>query len=101
MTVFISLKRSDRPEKKYVVELESSAGRRIRIHFGDSSLKDYTLFSAEEREQRKRNYLARHSATENWSDPETAGFWSRWVLWGPYPSVQENLKFTRRKFKLS
>ena len=101
MTIFLSLKRSEKPEKKYVVELESSAGRRIRIHFGDSSLKDYTLFSAEEREARKRSYLARHKAREDWSDPETPGFWSRWVLWGPHPSVQENLKFVRHKFKLS
>lgn len=101
MVIFLSLKRSDRPEKKYVVELESSAGRRIRIHFGDASMKDYTLFSAQEREERKRNYLARHKATEDWNDPETAGFWSRWVLWGPHPSVQENLKFTRRKFNLN
>ena len=101
MTKFVSLKRSDRPEKKWMVELVANSGRRKTIHFGDSHLKDYTLFSAAEREAHKRSYLARHQATENWRDPETAGFWSRWVLWGPHPSVQENLRFTIRKFGLS
>ena len=101
MAIFISLKRSDRPEKKYVVEIESSAERRRRIYFGDANMKDYTLFSAQEREQRKQNYLSRHKGREDWNDPETAGFWSRWILWGPYPSVSENLKFVRRKFNLN
>ena len=100
MTKFLSLKRSDKPGKKYMVELETASGRTKTIHFGDASLKDYTLFSAEERMERKRRYLARHSAREDWSDPETAGFWSRHILWGDTPSVQENLKITRRRYGL-
>lgn len=100
MTKLIHLKRSTRPGKKYEVELETDAGRHKVIHFGDSSLKDFTLFSAQERDERKRQYLARHGAREDWSDPETAGFWSRWILWGPHPSVSENLKYVRRNYHL-
>jgi hypothetical protein len=100
MTKFLSLAKSDHPDKKYKVTLETGAGREKVIHFGDSSLKDYTLFSAAEREERKRRYLQRHQARENWRDPESAGFWSRWILWGPHPSVRENLKFTLHKFGL-
>lgn len=92
--------KSDKPEKKYYVELEGSSGRRKRIYFGDSNAKDYTLFNALEREERKRRYLLRHKATENWSDPETAGFWSRWILWGDTPSVQTNLRRTLARFTL-
>ena len=100
MTIFISLKRSEKPEKKYVVELEGASGRRMRIHFGDANMKDYTLFSAEERAARKRAYLSRHQAREDWSNPETPGFWSRHILWGDTPSVRENLKLTLRRYKL-
>lgn len=100
MTKFLSLKRSDRPDKKYMVEVEANSGRTKTIHFGDSSLKDYTLFSAGERMERKRAYLARHAAREDWNDPETAGFWSRHILWGDTPSIQSNLKITRRRFNL-
>ena len=100
MPQFLSLKRSEKPEKKYVVELKTDAGRVKRIHFGDSSLKDYTLFSAAEREERKRLYLARHKAREDWSNPETPGFWSRHVLWGDTPSVRHNLKLTLERHHL-
>lgn len=100
MVKFVRLSRSSKPEKKYMVELETDAGRRKVIHFGDASMKDYTLFSAEERNERKRQYLARHQATENWRDPESAGFWSRHILWGDTPSVQQNLKLTLSRFHL-
>ena len=96
----LSLERSDRPEKKYMVVIETDSGRKKTIHFGDSSLKDYTLFNAQEREAHKRSYLARHGAREDWEDPLSAGFWSRWLLWGPHPSVSANLKFIRHKYHL-
>jgi hypothetical protein len=100
MTKFLSLAKSDKPEKKYRVHLLGNSGREKVIYFGDSSLKDYTLFNAKERDERRRLYLQRHAANENWDDPESAGFWSRWLLWGPYPSVSKNLKYTINKYKL-
>ena len=100
MTKLLSFKRSEMPDKKYQVELLTADGRHRTIHFGDAHMKDYTLFSAQEREARKRAYLSRHKAREDWSDPLTAGFWSRHVLWGDTPSVTENLKITRRRYHL-
>lgn len=99
MTKFVALKRSDKPEKKYMVELETAAGRSKTIHFGDASLKDYTTHGALERDERKRLYLARHGATENWSDPETAGFWSRWILWNK-PTVSASLRDVKMRYRL-
>lgn len=34
-------------------------------------------------DQKRKAYIARHSKSpgENWSDPLTAGYWSRWFLW--------------------
>jgi len=89
---FISLTKSDRPEKKLKVVIESAAGRENTIYFGDALAKDYTTHNPLEREERKRRYLIRHRANENWRDPETAGFWSRWILWGPHPNIQRNLQ---------
>jgi hypothetical protein len=98
---FISLTRSDDPAKKYMVRLKSKeSGREKTVHFGDASMKDYTLFSAEERAERKRSYLSRHRSREDWNDPSTAGFWARHILWGDTPSVRENLKLTKRRFNL-
>lgn len=99
MTKFVSLSRSDRPEKKWEVVLETGAGRSKTIHFGDSSLKDYTTHNPLEREERKRLYLARHKATEDWNDPETAGFWSRWLLWNK-PTIAGSLKDVKARFGL-
>lgn len=100
MTKFKRLAKSDKPDKKYMVVLETAAGREKTIHFGDASMKDYTLFSSEERAARKQRYLARHRAREDWSDPETPGFWSRHILWGDTPSIKTNLRLTLQRYKL-
>jgi hypothetical protein len=99
--IFYGLHKSDKPEKKYFVEIEGESGRRKRIYFGDSSMKDYTTHNALEAESRKRAYLSRHKTTEDWSDPSTAGFWSRHILWGDTRSIQQNLKRTLSRFNLS
>jgi hypothetical protein len=99
MTKLVALKRSDKPEKKFMVELETAAGRSKVIHFGDANLKDYTTHPALERDERKRLYLARHRVTENWSDPETAGFWSRWILWNK-PTIAASLRDVRARYRL-
>ena len=55
-----------------------------KVRFGRSGYSDYTIHKDPVRMQR---YLARHSARENWRDPKTAGFWSRWLLWSE-PSLR-------------
>ena len=95
----VSFHTSSRPDKKYMVTVKKN-GRNKTIHFGDSSMKDYTKFSRSTRESHKSAYLSRHSQREHWSDPLTAGFWSRWILWGNSSSVSKNLEETKRKFNL-
>jgi hypothetical protein len=95
----LSFTKSSRPEKKYMVTIEKN-GRNKTIHFGDSSMKDYTKFSPSTRESHKSAYVSRHSKREDWSDPSTAGFWSRWILWGNSSSVSKNLQDAKRKYKL-
>ena len=35
---------------------------------------------------------------ENWNDPTTAGFFSRWITWNK-PTLTESLKDTNKRFK--
>lgn len=101
MVKFLGLHKSDRPEKKYYALLEGDSGREKRVYFGDSSSKDFTLFSPLEREERKRRYIVRHSAREDWtkSGLETAGFWAKHILWNK-PTVSASLADTRRRFNI-
>lgn len=99
--IFYGLHKSDKPEKKYFVELGTDSGRRKRVYFGAAGMKDYTLHNALERDARRQAYIQRHKATEDWSDPTTAGFWSKHLLWGDTPNIQTNLKRTLSRFNLS
>ena len=92
----VQFSKSDNPAKKYKVVVERGDEKKT-IHFGDSSLKDYTLYNALEREERKRLYMARHKVRENWSDPMSAGFWSRWILWNK-PTVSASLADAAKRF---
>lgn len=49
------------------------------IHFGDNRYEDYTQHRDE---TRRKKYLQRHSSShETWTNPLSAGFWSRYLLW--------------------
>jgi len=99
MTKFISLSKSSRPEKKYMVTLIGNSGREITIHFGSAGMKDYTLYGPSEREAHKILYIQRHRVTEDWNNPETAGFWSKHVLWN-LPTVTASLQNVKKRFHL-
>lgn len=48
------------------------------VYFGDPSGEQYYKHHDNDK---KAAYIARHSARENWQDPFSAGYWSRWLLW--------------------
>ena len=66
------------------------------IQFGAKGYLDYTLGAGE---VKKAAYLARHNVTENWtkSGIQTAGFWSRWLLWNK-PTIAGSLTDIKRRF---
>jgi hypothetical protein len=70
-----------------------------KIHFGDKNYFDYTQHHDRARQQ---NYIRRHQAvgTEQWDNPYTAGFWSRWLLW-ERPFLDEAINNIRKKFKIN
>lgn len=91
----ISLKPSNRKGKKYVAVIVDGQTQHT-IHFGADGYTDFTINKSE---ATKAAYLARHSVREDWNNPLTAGFWSRWILWNK-PTISESLADVRRRFSL-
>jgi hypothetical protein len=87
----VYLAKSSRADKKYMVYVDGKV-----THFGATGYSDYTRHKDPERKQR---YITRHQARENWtkSGIHTAGFWSRWLLWGE-PTLQASVKAIEQKF---
>ena len=81
-------------EKKFRVTLENGT----KVDFGAKGYSDYTIHKDPERMKR---YLARHKKRENWtrSGMNTAGFWSRWLLWSK-PSLGGAKKLIEKKFSI-
>jgi hypothetical protein len=89
----IILKKSTNPDKKYMVTLGNKT-----VHFGAKGYSDYTIHKNRDRMLRYEN---RHKKRENWtkSGIETAGFWSKWILWNK-PSLLVSIKDTEKRFNI-
>lgn len=88
--------KSIRPGKKLDAVFETDTGREKRVSFGQAGAPDFTLTGDEER---KRLYLIRHKARENWNDPVTPGALSRWILWNK-PTIEASVRDFRSRFKI-
>lgn len=92
----IYLAPSTRKTKKWMVYVSHKGSNRT-IHFGAKGMSDYTIHKDK---QRQKRYIARHSGMgETWSKKgiQTAGFWSRWLLWG-LPDLDKSIRMIERKF---
>ena len=67
-----------------------------KVYFGAAGYSDFTKHKDEARRQR---YVARHEKNENWtkSGIDSAGFWSRWLLWNK-PSIKQNYEDIKKRF---
>lgn len=92
----IRVVKSTRPGKKLDAVFESDTGRTKRVSFGQAGSPDYTLTGDEER---KRLYLLRHKAREDWTKPDTPGALARWILWNK-PTIEESVRDFRARFKI-
>ena len=90
MNTVIILK-SHRPDKKFDAFVD---GRKI-ASFGAKGYEDFTTHKNEDRKER---YIQRHRKNEDWTDPLTAGFYSRWLLWNK-ETLQDSLKDMNERFK--
>ena len=68
------------------------------VSFGAYGYDDFTLSGDEEK---KRLYLLRHKAREDWTKRgiKTAGFWSRWLLWNK-PSIEASIEDIEDRFNV-
>ena len=90
MNVVIS--KSDRADKKLKAMVDGKT-----IHFGSSAHEDYRIHKDGDRKQR---YINRHKKNETWGADgvETAGFWSKHVLWNKRTS-QASVDDINKRFK--
>ena len=86
----IIIKPSKNPLKKYDAIID---GKKT-IPFGQKGASDMTQHKSEER---KKRYIDRHKKGEDWNDPKTAGFMSRWLLWNK-PTLTESIRDTNKSF---
>lgn len=66
------------------------------IYFGASGYTDYTI--SKNLQQRER-YIARHKKNENWNNLNSAGAWSRWILWEK-PTIKGAITHMKKKFSI-
>ncbi len=87
----VEIRNSRLPTKKY----DAVINGRKTVSFGQRGASDYTIHKDAERKER---YLRRHQTNEDWTDPTTAGFYSRWVTWNK-PTLQQSVTDVNKKFK--
>jgi hypothetical protein len=88
------LQQAENPQKKFQIIPISPEGPVIQ--FGQAGANDFTItrdFQARE------SYLKRHRPREDWMNPQTAGFWSAWLLWNK-PTLEEAINDTEKRFGL-
>jgi hypothetical protein len=90
------LYKSKLPDKKFSIRTLESAKT---IQFGARGYDDFTKHKDEERKER---YLSRHEDNEDWTKAgvNTAGFWSRWILWNK-PTIKESIADTEERFGIN
>jgi hypothetical protein len=86
---------STRMDKKYMIITPDGH----KIHFGANGYDDYTITK---NINRKKLYIIRHKVREDWTitGVNTAGFWSRWLLWNK-PTIRKSIQDIYNRFKLN
>ena len=80
----IIIKPSTKPEKKFTAIIDNKKS----IHFGQKNASDFTQHK---NPTRKKLYENRHKTNEDWSNPLTAGFYEKNILWNK-PTITEIIK---------
>ncbi len=87
----VVIMKSYRKDKKLMAIIDNNK----TIHFGASGYSDFTTHKDE---KRKQNYISRRKKNENWSNPATAGFYAKHILWNK-TNVQASINDTNSKFQ--
>lgn len=90
------LTQAENPKSKLQAIRLSPVSKYKEIEFGQAGSRDFTTTGDE---KLKDAYLARHKPREDWSDLETAGAWSRWLLWNE-PTIAKSIVAMEKRFKI-
>jgi hypothetical protein len=91
-----TIRKSHKKEKKWDAVFEKDGKEKI-VPFGQKGYSDYTKHKNKTRKQR---YIHRHSGMgEKWSQPDTPGALSRWILWNK-PSFNASVADFKKRFDL-
>jgi hypothetical protein len=93
----MTVKKSDKPEKKLVAVFKRENGREKKTYFGAAGMQDYTI--TKDKEQRAR-YRQRHKKDLATNDPTRAGYLSYYILWGESTSRRANISAYKNRFNL-
>tara|TARA_R110000822_G_scaffold120978_1_gene254671 strand:+ start:304 stop:612 length:309 start_codon:yes stop_codon:yes gene_type:complete len=75
----VDISTSKSPSKKLTAIFYDKDGKKVKTtHFGSAGMSDYTI---NKDPKRKKAYIDRHRAREDWTNPISAGALSRWILW--------------------
>ena len=88
--MFVIIRPTNKPGKK----LEAVIDGKTTVAFGAKGHEEFTTHKDEERKSR---YIKRHQKNEDWTDPLTAGMWSRWILWNR-ATILESIEDVKRRF---
>ncbi len=88
--MIVEIVKSKKPNKKFDAVIDKTK----TVSFGQKGYSDFTIHKDDDRRDR---YIKRHKVNENWNDPTTAGFYSRWVLWNK-PTMKESITDLNKKF---
>lgn len=94
MGVSVKLYKSPRKGKKYRAVWSRDNEEFRHTDFGAEGMSDFTIHKDP---ARKKRYLDRHRARENWNDPYSAGALSRWVLWDK-PTLRGSWTAYKKRF---
>lgn len=87
----ITITRSKKADKKYDAIIDDKK----TISFG---AKGYSDFTQHKDKDRKDLYIKRHKTNEDWTDPKTAGFYAKNILWN-LPTIKESIADINKRFK--
>lgn len=93
---FVRLEKLTGPKKYAAVLMNTATKREKTVKFGAAGYEDFTTHKDE---ARKAAYISRHKAREDWTKTgvDTAGFWSRWLLWN-LPTITASLTDIKKRF---
>ena len=91
---FISLEKSNRKGKRYVMVLDEP---KRTLHFGSDVGSTYIDVGDK---VKRENYIKRHQVNEDW-DAVNAGSLSRYILWGDSKNINKNLLSYLERFNIT